>query len=170
MSKNIVLTSVNERGIAEVILNRPERNNAYNGDMIIELIKSFESLYKNNSVRIVLIKGNGKHFQAGADLQWLKEIGKLSQKENIEVSRKTASAIQGLTKFPKPTIALIHGGCFGGGTGIAAAADIVIASEDAIFSISEARWGVMAGIIIPHLNASIGVRNVRRYALSLIHI
>ena len=156
MSENIVLTSVNERGIAEVILNRPERNNAYNGDMIIELIKSFESLYKNNSVRIVLIKGNGKHFQAGADLQWLKEIGKLSQKENIEVSRKTASAIQGLTKFPKPTIALIHGGCFGGGTGIAAAADIVIASEDAIFSISEARWGVMAGIIIPHLNASIG--------------
>ena len=127
MSKNIVLTSVNERGIAEVILNRPERNNAYNGDMIIELIKSFESLYKNNSVRVVIIKGNGKHFQAGADLQWLKEIGKLSQKENIEVSRKTASAIQGLTKFPKPTIALIHGGCFGGGTGIAAAADIVLA-------------------------------------------
>ena len=167
MSENIVLTNVNERGIAEVILNRPEKNNAYNGDMIIELIKSFEALYKNNSVRLVTIKGNGKHFQAGADLQWLKEIGKLSQKENIEVSRKTASAIQGLTMFPKPTIALIHGGCFGGGTGIAAAADIVIASEDAIFSISEARWGVMAGIIIPHLNACIGVRNVR---LSLIHI
>ena len=166
MSSNIVITKVNERGIAEVILNRPERNNAYNSDMIIELIKSFEALYKNNSVRVVLIKGNGKHFQAGADLQWLKEIGNLSQKDNIEVSKKTASAIKGLTEFPKPTIALIHGGCFGGGTGIAAAADIVIASEDAVFSISEARWGVMAGIIIPHLNASIGARNVRRYALS----
>ena len=166
MSSNIVITKVNERGIAEVILNRPERNNAYNSDMIIELIKSFEALYKNNSVRVVLIKGNGKNFQAGADLQWLKEIGNLSQKDNIEVSKKTASAIKGLTEFPKPTIALIHGGCFGGGTGIAAAADIVIASEDAVFSISEARWGVMAGIIIPHLNASIGVRNVKRYALS----
>ena len=166
MSEDIVLTSVNERGIAEVILNRPEKNNAYNGDMIIELIKSFEALYKNSSVRIVIIKGNGKHFQAGADLQWLKEIGNLSQKENIEVSRKTALAIRGLTEFPKPTIAMIHGGCFGGGTGIAAAADIVIASEDSIFSISEARWGVMAGIIIPHLNASIGVRNVRKYALT----
>ena len=166
MSSNIVITKVNERGIAEVILNRPERNNAYNSDMIIELIKSFEALYKNKSVRVVIIKGNGKHFQAGADLQWLKEIGNLSQKENVEVSRKTASAIKGLTEFPKPTIALIHGGCFGGGTGIAAAADIVIASEDAVFSISEARWGVMAGIIIPHLNASIGARNVRRYALS----
>ena len=61
MSENIVLTSVNERGIAEVILNRPERNNAYNGDMIIELIKSFESLYKNNSVRIVLITVSYTH-------------------------------------------------------------------------------------------------------------
>ena len=166
MSEGIVLTSIDSRGIAEVVLNRPERNNAYNGAMIAELINSFTSLYNNNDVKVVLIKGNGKHFQGGADLEWLKEIGKLNKEENIEVSRRTASAIRGLTEFPKPTIAMIHGGCFGGGTGIAAAADIVVASEDAIFSIAEARWGVMAGIIIPHLNASIGVRNVRRYALT----
>ena len=166
MSKGVVLTNVDSRGIAEVILNRPERNNAYNGTMIDELIESFTSLHNNDDVRVVLIRGNGKHFQGGADLEWLKEIGKLNKEENIEVSRKTASAIKGLTEFPKPTIAMIHGGCFGGGTGIAAAADIVVASEDAIFSIAEARWGVMAGIIIPHLNASIGVRNVRRYALT----
>lgn len=166
MSVGIVLTSIDSRGIAEVVLNRPERNNAYNGAMIAELINSFTSLYNNNDVKVVLIKGNGKHFQGGADLEWLKEIGKLNKEENIEVSRRTASAIKGLTEFPKPTIAMIHGGCFGGGTGIAAAADIVVASEDAIFSIAEARWGVMAGIIIPHLNASIGVRNVRRYALT----
>ncbi len=166
MSEGVVLTSIDSRGIAEVILNRPERNNAYNGTMIDELIESFTSLLNNDDVRVVLIRGNGKHFQGGADLEWLKEIGKLNKEENIEVSRKTASAIKGLTEFPKPTIAMIHGGCFGGGTGIAAAADIVVASEDAIFSIAEARWGVMAGIIIPHLNASIGVRNVRRYALT----
>ena len=166
MSEGIVFTSIDSRGIAEVVLNRPERNNAYNGAMIAELINSFTSLYNNNDVKVVLIKGNGKHFQGGADLEWLKEIGKLNKEENIEVSRRTASAIKGLTEFPKPTIAMIHGGCFGGGTGIAAAADIVVASEDAIFSIAEARWGVMAGIIIPHLNASIGVRNVRRYALT----
>ena len=166
MNEGIVLTSIDSRGIAEVVLNRPERNNAYNGAMIAELINSFTSLYSNNDVKVVLIKGNGKHFQGGADLEWLKEIGKLNKEENIEVSRRTASAIKGLTEFPKPTIAMIHGGCFGGGTGIAAAADIVVASEDAIFSIAEARWGVMAGIIIPHLNASIGVRNVRRYALT----
>ena len=166
MSENIVETNIDERGVAEVILNRPQRNNAYNGEMISELIKSFTALYDNKYVRVVILKGNGKHFQGGADLEWLKEIGKLDEKENIEVSRRTASAIRGLIEFPKPTIALIHGGCFGGGTGIAAAADIVIASEDAIFSIAEAKWGVMAGIIIPHLNATIGVRNVRRYALT----
>ena len=166
MSENIVETNIDERGVAEVILNRPQRNNAYNGEMISELIKSFTALYENKDVRVVILKGNGKHFQGGADLEWLKEIGKLDEKENIEVSRRTASAIRGLIEFPKPTIALIHGGCFGGGTGIAAAADIVIASEDAVFSIAEAKWGVMAGIIIPHLNATIGVRNVRRYALT----
>jgi len=166
MSENIVETNIDERGVAEVILNRPQRNNAYNGEMISELIKSFTALYENKDVRVVILKGNGKHFQGGADLEWLKEIGKLDEKENVEVSRRTASAIRGLIEFPKPTIALIHGGCFGGGTGIAAAADIVIASEDAIFSIAEAKWGVMAGIIIPHLNATIGVRNVRRYALT----
>ena len=66
----------------------------------------------------------------------------------------------------KPTIALIHGGCFGGGAGIAAACDIVIASDDAIFSITEARWGVIASIIVPQLNAAIGPRNTRRYALT----
>ena len=166
MSENIVETNIDKRGVAEVIFNRPQRNNAYNGEMISELIKSFTALYQNKDVRVVILKGNGKHFQGGADLEWLKEIGKLDEKENIEVSRRTASAIRGLIEFPKPTIALIHGGCFGGGTGIAAAADIVIASEDAIFSIAEAKWGVMAGIIIPHLNATIGVRNVRRYALT----
>jgi methylglutaconyl-CoA hydratase len=166
MKDGIVLTNIDKRGVAEVTLNRPDRNNAYNGEMISELIKSFTSLYNNKDVRLVILRGSGKHFQGGADLEWLKDIGKLNEKQNIEVSRNTASAIKGLTEFPKPTIALIHGGCFGGGTGMAAAADIVIASEESIFSIAEARWGVMAGIIIPHLNATIGVRNVKRYALT----
>ena len=88
MSENIVETNIDERGVAEVILNRPQRNNAYNGEMISELIKSFTALYENKDVRVVILKGNGKHFQGGADLEWLKEIGKLDEKENIEVSRE----------------------------------------------------------------------------------
>ena len=165
MEDGIVLTNIDKRGVAEVTLNRPSRNNAYNGEMISELIKSFTSLYNNEAVRVVILKGSGKHFQGGADLEWLKDIGKLNEKQNLRLSlSKTYTLPQ--TKEREPTIALIHGGCFGGGTGMAAAADIVIASEESIFSIAEARWGVMAGIIIPHLNATIGVRNVKRYALT----
>lgn len=161
-----VLCGVDRRGVATVTLNRPERNNAYNSDVIGGLLEAFGRLGADNAVRVVVIRGNGRHFQAGADLAWLKEIGALSAEENVTVSRRTASAIRGLTEFPKPTVALVHGGCFGGGTGIVAAADVVIASTDAIFAITETRWGVMAGIIIPHLNAAMGVRNVRRYALT----
>ena len=165
-SADVVLTELDRRGVATVTLNRPDRNNAYNGKMIDALIDTFTALAEDSSVRVVQLRGAGRHFQAGADLAWLRDIGSLSPLENIEVSRRTASAIQGLLEFPKPTVALVHGGCFGGGTGMAAASDIVIASDDAIFSITEARWGVMAGIIVPHLNAAIGVRNVRRYALT----
>jgi methylglutaconyl-CoA hydratase len=82
------------------------------------------------------------------------------------VSRLTAEAVRRLDTCPVPTLALIQGGCFGGGTGIAAACDIVVASEDAIFSISETRWGLMAGIILPQLCRALGVRQVRRYALT----
>jgi methylglutaconyl-CoA hydratase len=162
----VVQVSVDARGVATVTLNRPDRNNAYNGEMISALIERVGDLSVDPAVRVLVLRGNGKHFQAGADLGQPGQIGGLSPLENVEVSRRTASAIQGLTEFPKPTVALIHGGCFGGGTGMVAAADIAIASADAVFSITEARWGVMAGIIVPHLNAAIGVRNVRRYALT----
>ncbi|MBM85976.1 MAG: enoyl-CoA hydratase [Rhodospirillaceae bacterium] len=166
MSDPVVLLDVDHRGIATVTLNRPEVNNAYNGDVIQALIDGTAKCAEDDTVRVIVIRGNGRHFQAGADLRWLKEIGTLSQEENIAVSRSTATAIKALTEILKPTVALIHGGCFGGGTGIAAACDIVIASEDAIFAITETRWGVMAGIIVPHLNAAIGPRNTRRYALT----
>jgi methylglutaconyl-CoA hydratase len=161
-----VLRSVDARGVGTVTLNRPARNNAYNGDVVQGLIDAFTAMGSDDRVRVVVLRGNGKHFQAGADLSWLREIGALSPEENVVVSRRTANAIRGLTEFLKPTIALVHGGCFGGGTGMVAACDIVIASANAQFAITEARWGVMAGIIIPHLNAAIGVREVRRWALT----
>ncbi len=166
MSEPVVLLDIDRRGVATVTINRPQVNNAYNGEMIQSLIDGVTHCAENDAVRIIVIKGNGRHFQAGADLKWLKEIGTLSPQENLAVSLKTATAIRGLTEIMKPTVALIHGGCFGGGTGIAAACDIVIASEDALFSITETRWGVMASVIIPQLNAAMGPRNTRRYALT----
>ncbi len=166
MSKAEVLYTVDARGIATVTLNRPAVNNAYNGEMIAGLLNAFEQLQSDHGVRVVLLRGNGRHFQAGADLAWIKGIATQDAKAGLDVSRQTANAVRGLNEFPKPTIALIHGACVGGGTGIAAACDIVIASQDAFFAISEARWGLAAQIIFPQLNAAMGARNVRRYALT----
>jgi len=166
MTEPVVLCETDARGVATVTFNRPQVNNAYNGDVILGLLDTFGRLAGDDAVRLVVLRGNGRHFQAGADLKWLREVSTLTPAENLEVSRNTTNAARGLNEFPKPTLALVHGGCFGGGTGIVAACDIVIASEDAIFAITEARWGVMAGPIFPQLNAKIGEHNVRRYALT----
>lgn len=166
MTTPVVLMEKDERGVATVRINRPEVNNAYNGEMIDALIDGVGTLGKDEDVRVIVLRGNGRHFQAGADLNWVAGMSELSEAENIKASQKTTDVIRFLDACPKPTIGLIHGGCFGGGTGVAAACDIVIASLDAIFSIAEVRWGLAAGPIIPQLNAAMGVRNVRRYALT----
>jgi methylglutaconyl-CoA hydratase len=161
-----VLCSVDARGVARVTLNRPEVNNAYNGELIESLLDGLDALDRTEGLRAVLITGNGRHFQAGADLKWIDAVRTADAAENVRVSRATADAVSRLNHAPVPTIALVQGGCFGGGTGIIAACDVVIAADNALFSISEVRWGLTAAIIIPQLNDAIGVRQVRRYALS----
>jgi methylglutaconyl-CoA hydratase len=161
-----VLWELDARGVATVTLNRPEVNNAYNGDLIGGVHEALDALGAAPSLRVVVVRGNGKHFQAGVDLRWISEVAKQSPAENERVSRRTAEAAWRLHALPVPTVALIQGGCFGGGTGFAAACDVVLASEDAIFSISETRWGLMAGIILPLLCQAMGARQVRRYALT----
>ena len=161
-----VLCSVDSRGIATVTLNRPEVNNAYDAELISGLLKGMDSLDKTAGLRVVVLKGNGKHFQAGADLKWIRSVAGQSQEENEKASRDTGMAVKRLNELPLPTVALVQGGCFGGGTGIVAACDVVIAADNAMFSIAETRWGLMAGIILPQLADAIGVRQVRRYALT----
>ncbi len=166
MSAAAVLSEVDDCGVAWLSLNRPEVNNAYNGDLIEQLAQAMESYATDSAVRLVVIRGNGRHFQAGADLQWLDQVGRADAEENLRVSRQTAMAMHGLNNYPKPTLALVQGGCFGGGIGLIASCDVVLAESSARFAITEARWGLIASIIIPQLNATIGPRQVRRYALS----
>jgi methylglutaconyl-CoA hydratase len=161
-----LLWSVDPRGVARVVLNRPDVNNAYDESLIAGLADALDALGAATSLRAVLITGNGKHFQAGADLKWIEAVRRASRAENVRVSRGTAEAIRRLNAAPVPTVALVQGGCFGGGTGLIAACDVVIAADDAVFSIAEVRWGLTAAIIIPQLNDAIGVRQVRRYALT----
>jgi methylglutaconyl-CoA hydratase len=161
-----VLWDIDARAVATVTLNRPEVNNAYNGAMIDGLNAALDALGQAQGLRAVVLKGNGKHFQAGADLKWINEVRKSSPAENLRVSRATAQAVQRLNMAPVPTVALVHGGCFGGGTGMIAACDIVLAADNSVFSIAEVRWGLHASILIPQLADAIGVRQLRRYALT----
>lgn len=154
------------RGVVTVWLARPEKNNAYDGEMIRELIEGVGALAMDETARVVVLRGEGKHFQAGADLGWIRSLRDAGLEENIAVSRRTTEAVHGLLTLPKPVLALVHGGCFGGGTGVAAAADVVIAEETAIFSITEARWGLIPDPIVPPLMARMGAGRLRRYALT----
>jgi methylglutaconyl-CoA hydratase len=160
-----VLWSVDERGVAYVALNRPDVYNAYNGDMIEGLLKTYDALGAM-ALRAVVITGKGKNFQAGADVAWLNAVRQSSPEENLRASRMTAEAVQRLNLLPVPTVALVQGACFGGGTGIVSACDIVIAADNAAFAIAEVRVGVAGTIIIPQLNDAMSLRQVRRYALT----
>ena len=160
-----VLWSVDDCGVAHIVLNRPDVSNAYNGELIAALLEAFDELGRR-PLRAAVITGRGRNFQAGADVNWLDTIRRSSPAENLRASRMTARAIQRLNVLPIPTVALVQGACFGGGTGIISACDVVIAADNATFSIAEVRIGVAATIIIPQLNDAISVRQVRRYALT----
>jgi methylglutaconyl-CoA hydratase len=164
-SSEPVLWNVDERGVARVTLNRPEVYNAYNGEMIAALLKIYDALAAK-APRAVVITGKGRNFIAGADINWLDAVRRSSPEDNLRASRMTAEAVQRLNLLPVPTVALVQGACYGGGTGIVSACDVVIAADNAHFSIAEVRIGVAGTIIIPQLNDAIGLRQVRRYALT----
>ncbi|MEM7253661.1 MAG: enoyl-CoA hydratase/isomerase family protein, partial [Pseudomonadota bacterium] len=166
MTSATVQTATSTQGVGTITLNRPERNNAYNGEMVLALMEAVDAFGRDDGVRVIVLRGAGPHFQAGADLSWVRGNREKTWDENLEISRNTTRAIQGLTTVGKPTIALVHGGCFGGGVGMATACDIVIAAEDAVFSITEARWGLMAAPIYPQLIARLGPGRTRRYSLT----
>lgn len=154
------------RGVVTLWLNRPAVNNAYDGAMLAALHAAMDALEGTDGARAVVLRGSGRHFQAGADLDWLAAVRQQDAAGNLAASRLTAEAVDRLGRLPVPVLALVHGACFGGGTGIVAACDVVIAAEDAVFSVAEARWGLHAGIIVPQLVDAIGARQTRRFALT----
>jgi methylglutaconyl-CoA hydratase len=164
MAELPVLIERDARGVVRMFLNRPGVNNAYNGDMLDALIAGWAGVRAGSNTRVVVLSGNGRHFQAGADLSWLDGVRVQGSQANLEASERTARAMWELNTLQVPTVALVQGGCFGGGTGIAASCDVVIAADNAKFAIAETRWGMAATIIFPQLADAIGVRHLRRYA------
>ena len=166
MSEDVILADIGADGVATVTLNRPEIFNGYNAELLVMLRQTAERLDADDEVRMVILRGAGKHFSAGADVNWFRALAGGTADEQRAAARLSAHAMRALYALSKPTLALVHNACFGGGTGYAAACDIVVASDDARFSITEVRLGITAAAILPELVAAIGPRQMRRYALS----
>ncbi|WP_417822618.1 enoyl-CoA hydratase/isomerase family protein [Thalassospira lucentensis] len=153
-------------GVARITLNRPDIHNAFDDALIADLTAKIETLDADPAVRVVILTGAGKSFSAGADLNWMKRMAAYSHAENLDDSRALAKLMKVLNFTSKPTIALVNGAAFGGGVGLAACCDIVIASDRASFCLSEVKLGLIPAVISPYVVEAIGVNQARRYFLS----
>ncbi|MCX7376433.1 MAG: enoyl-CoA hydratase-related protein [Alphaproteobacteria bacterium] len=163
---NSVLLGIDARGVATATLNRPERGNAYDEEMLAALLGGLDSLAANPAIRALVLRGAGKHFQAGADVHWLNQATAYPPERAYAASHATTEAMRKLNEFPHPTIAMVKGACFGGGVGIVCCVDVALAAPDALFGITEIRVGVAPTPISTHMVNAIGLRQTRRYALT----
>jgi methylglutaconyl-CoA hydratase len=153
-------------GIGLVALNRPELHNAFNETLIAELTAVLEAIDAEAAVRVVVLTGHGKSFCAGADLNWMQKMAGYGHAENLADAHALARMLQTLYGLSKPTVACVRGAAFGGGVGLVACCDIAVAAQDAIFSLSEAKLGLIPATISPYVIEAIGARQARRYFLT----
>lgn len=149
--------------IATVWMDRPAVFNAFDEQLIADLDAAFSALDTDPSVRVVVLAGRGPHFSAGADLHWMRRAAGYTHDENLADARRFAAMLRRLAEMGKPTVARVQGAALGGGTGLAAACDIAIASDDALFATSEARFGIIPAVISPFVLRAIGPRHALRY-------
>jgi len=153
-------------GVARVTLNRPEVRNAFDDAVIADLRKTFTELDHDESVRVMVLAGNGPAFCAGADLNWMKRMAGYGYHENVGDARALAEMLASLDAMSKPTIARVHGPVFAGGTGLVAACDFAVGTAEAKFCFSEAKLGLSPATISPYVIRAIGERAARRYFLT----
>jgi methylglutaconyl-CoA hydratase len=153
-------------GVAQVTMTRAAVFNAFDETMIAELDFAFSTLEADADVRVIVLAGDGKHFSAGADLQWMQRASEASQEWNLQDARKFAAMLARIESCPKPTVARVQGAALGGGVGLACACDIAVAADTASFSVSEARFGILPAVIGPYVTNAVGKRQARRLALT----
>ena len=153
-------------GIARVTLNRPVRRNAFDAHMVSELYEAFEGLGRDASVRGIVLTGAGPAFCAGADLRWMSPEYPISETQAREDAELLIQMYRAIDECPCPVIGRIHGATFGGGVGLVAVCDIVVAAEDVTFALSEVRLGLVPAVISPFLLRKAGESFVRRYCLT----
>ena len=162
--KTIIVDS--QGAMLHVTLNRPEMRNAFNEDLITELTKVFSEEARDDSVRVVLLKGAGKVFCSGGDLQWLKKSVTFTREQNYEDARRFLLLLETINDLPKPVVGRIHGAALAGGMGLVVCCDYVIASKETLFGFTEVQIGLVPAVIGPFVVTKIGQSHARSLFLS----
>ncbi len=163
MTAEFVTTSIDTRGVATVTIDNPDKHNAFDDNIIAELISAFNRVATDNNVRVMVLASRGRSFSAGADLGWMKRMASYCYEENLRDAEALAEMLRALNVMPKPTIARVQGATFGGAVGLVSCCDMAIAANRASFCLSEVKIGLIPATISPYVIAAIGNRAARRY-------
>ena len=166
-SQDPVVLDASPGGVAVVRLNRPEKHNAFNADIIARLSDIFETLRAADRVRCILIRGSGKSFSAGADLEWMQAAAHYTFEENEQDARALAEMLHKLHSLPQMTIAMVNGWCFGGAFTPVVSCDLAFAADEAQFGLSEINWGIIPAGGVPRALAEVmSYRNALYYIMT----
>ncbi|MGJ3255488.1 MAG: enoyl-CoA hydratase/isomerase family protein [Alcanivorax sp.] len=155
-----------EGSVARITLDNPDKRNAFDDTIIALLTEAFEKTGSDDSVRVVVLQAAGKHFSAGADLNWMRAMGKLDAQQNRDDALKLARLMQAIDQCPKPVIARVQGAAFGGALGLICAADMAVAADNARFCLSEVKLGIVPAVISPYVVRAMGARQANRYFMT----
>jgi len=166
MGKYTTINFTAGNGIAHINLNRPEIRNAFNEVMIAELTDAFREAGKMDDIRVIMLKGEGKSFCAGADLNWMRDVSGYSYEQNYAESYRLSECFYSIYSSPKPTIAVVHGAAIGGANGLLAACDIAVCDHETVFSLSEVKIGIVPACISPYVIKRVGEYGARELMLT----
>lgn len=164
--QNELLVHTQQRGIRVITMNRPEVHNAFDARQIQRLTTALEAAAEDETVRVVVLAGNGKSFSAGGDIDYMRQMGENSYNENLDDAGRLAALMKTLNHLPKPTIARVQGAAMGGGVGLVCCCDYAIGSKQAKIALSEVKLGMIPATISPYVAATIGEKACRRMFMS----
>lgn len=160
---SVVLERGADPRVARLILSRPARRNAFDGELVTALQRAVRELASDAASRVVELSGAGKTFCAGADVEWMKKVSGFTMEENRRDSAELAAALRALDELEKPVVARVQGAALGGGAGLLAVCDVVVAADTAVFGTTEVRLGVIPAVISPFLVRKIGESRARAW-------
>jgi methylglutaconyl-CoA hydratase len=166
MSFETISIETDDRGVATLTLNRPEKHNSLSAKMIDELTEAADQLGSDGSVRVVVLTGAGESFCAGGDLAWMREQMAADRGTRMAEARKLAMMLKALNELPKPVIGRVQGQAFGGGIGMMSVCDTVVTVDTAKFGLTEVRLGLIPATISPYVLARMGEGKARRVFMS----